>query len=107
MKHLLRTTTTVVRHKQLPSLVSCVLMDIIGSSTYLVPFFGEFFDLVWAPISAMIYWRTFGGFKGFFGGGLNFLEELLPGTDIIPTFTISWFLQYMKRKKEQDYIVVR
>jgi hypothetical protein len=48
----------------------------------------------------MIYWRTFGGFKGFFGGGLNFLEELLPGTDIIPTFTITWFIQYSRRKKE-------
>jgi hypothetical protein len=24
----------------------------------------------------------------------------LPGLDIIPTFTITWFLQYHKRNKE-------
>ena len=80
-------------------------MDLLGYATFAVPFFGEFFDLIWAPISAMIYWKTFSGFKGFFGGGFAFLEELLPGTDIIPTFTITWFLQYMKRKKEEPYAV--
>jgi hypothetical protein len=44
--------------------------------------------------------RTFGGFKGIFGGGFAFLEELLPGTDIIPTFTISWFIRYARRQKQ-------
>jgi hypothetical protein len=89
-----------VKQKPLPSLAFCILMDLIGYSSFAVPFFGEFFDLIWAPISAIIYWRTFGGIKGFLGGGFNFLEELLPGTDIIPTFTISWFMQYSRRKKE-------
>ena len=104
MKHLLRTTTTVVRHKQLPSLVSCVLMDIIGSSTYLVPFFGEFMDLAWAPISAFVYWRMFGFGKGFLGGMFSFAEELLPGMDFIPTFTITWFVQYFKRARLKSEI---
>jgi hypothetical protein len=89
-----------VKQKPLPSLAFCILMDIIGYGTFAIPFFGEFFDLIWAPISALIYWRTFGGFKGFLGGGFNFLEELLPGTDIIPTFTISWFMQYLRRRKD-------
>jgi len=78
-------------------------MDLLGCATFTVPFFGELFDVVWAPISAMIYMRTFGGFKGFLGGGFNFLEELLPGTDIIPTFTISWFLQYARRRKDNTF----
>jgi hypothetical protein len=99
-----KTKNFPVKQKPLPPLSFCLLMDLLGYATFAVPFFGEFFDLVWAPISALIYWRTFGGFKGFFGGGFNFLEELLPGTDIIPTFTITWFLQYMKRRKE-DYAV--
>ena len=43
---------------------------------------------------------VWGAAKGFFGGTFNFLEELLPGLDIIPTFTITWFLQYHKRNKE-------
>lgn len=89
-----------VQQKPLPSLSFCLLMDLLGYGTFAVPFFGEFLDLIWAPISALIYWKTFGGSKGFFGGGLNFLEELLPGTDIIPMFTITWFIQYSKRKKE-------
>ena len=93
-----------VKQKPLPPLSFCLLMDLLGYATFAVPFFGEFFDLIWAPISALIYWRTFGGFKGFFGGGLNFIEELLPGTDIIPTFTLTWFMQYMKRRKTANAV---
>ena len=89
-----------VRQKPLPPLAMCLLMDMLGCASYMIPFFGEFFDLVWAPLSAIIYWRMFGGIKGLFGGSLNFLEELLPGLDIIPTFTITWFLQYHKRSRE-------
>ena len=88
------------RQKPLPPLAMCLLMDMLGCASYALPFFGEFFDLVWAPISALIYWRMFGGFKGLFGGTFNFLEELMPGLDIIPTFTITWFLQYQKRNKQ-------
>lgn len=88
------------KQKPLPSLSFCLLMDFLGYATFAVPFFGEVLDLLWAPISALIYWKTFGFSRGLLGGGLNFLEELLPGTDIIPMFTITWFLQYSKRKKE-------
>jgi hypothetical protein len=28
---------------------------------------------------------------GQIGAVLNFIEEILPGTDIIPSFTIAWF----------------
>lgn len=93
-----------VRQKALPPLAFCILMDLIGYASFSIPFFGELFDLIWAPISAVIYMRMFGGVKGFFGGMFNFIEELLPGTDLIPTFTITWFLQYSKRKN-QPYTV--
>jgi hypothetical protein len=73
-------------------------MDLIGYATYSVPFFGEFADLIWAPISAIIFFVTFGGWKGVLGGIGNFLEELLPGTDFIPSFTIMWFLQRYRKK---------
>jgi hypothetical protein len=88
-----------VKQKPLPPLALCLLMDMLGCASYAIPFFGELFDLIWAPISALIYWRLFGGVKGFLGGGFNFIEELLPGLDIIPTFTITWFLQYHKRSR--------
>ena len=79
------------------SLVFCVLMDIIGYATYAIPVFGEFGDIIWAPISALVFYRTFGGWKGAFGGLFNFVEEILPGLDFIPSFTIMWMMQRMKK----------
>lgn len=75
------------------SLAFCIVMDLIGYATYSIPFLGEFADLVWAPISGLIFFRTFGGWKGAFGGVFNFVEEILPGLDFIPSFTITWALQ--------------
>ncbi len=86
--------------KPLPSLASCIAMDLIGMASYAVPFLGELIDLVWAPISAGIYLKMFGVKRGMLGGMVNFVEELLPGLDIIPTFTISWFLLHAKSRKE-------
>lgn len=82
-------------------------MDLLGYASFAIPVFGEVFDLLWAPASALIYMRTFGGAKGFIGGSFAFLEELLPGTDIIPTFTITWFLENAKRRKSQAITVIR
>ncbi len=79
-------------NKSNPSLAFCLLMDAIGLATYALPFFGEFADVIWAPVSALIFFRTFGGWKGAFGGIFNFVEELLPGLDFIPTFTIMYFM---------------
>jgi hypothetical protein len=93
-----KTTLPVVSQK-MPSLASCLLMDFLGYATYAIPFFGEFLDILWAPISAFIFFRMFGGVKGFFGGAFNFFEELMPGLDFIPTFTITWLLQYFCRPK--------
>ncbi len=75
------------------SLAFCIVMDFIGYATYAIPLLGEFADIIWAPISAFVFFKTFGGWKGAFGGAFNFVEELLPGLDFIPTFTLTWFLQ--------------
>jgi hypothetical protein len=88
----------VVEQKQ-PSLALCLLMDFIGYASFAVPFFGEFLDIIWAPISAIIFWRMFGGTKGVFGGIFNFFEEIMPGLDFIPTFTITWLIQYFRKEK--------
>lgn len=71
-------------------------MDAIGSAVILIPVAGE---VIWAPISAFIFWRMFGFRKGFMGGVFSFIEELIPGLDFIPTFTIMWLIQYVNRKK--------
>jgi len=83
------------------SLLFCILMDFIGYASYAVPFFGEFSDILWAPISALIFYRTFGGWKGAFGGMFNFVEELLPGLDFIPTFTLTWVFQKIWSRKSE------
>ena len=92
------TLSTPVRHKQ-PSLVLCILLDLIGYATYIIPFFGELLDLIWAPTSAFIFWMMFGGWKGAIGGVFNFIEEFLPGTDFIPTFSIMWFVNYFRSRQ--------
>jgi hypothetical protein len=95
-----RQSVVVVEPRPLPSLALCIMMDLIGYASFAVPVLGELLDIVWAPVSAMIYMKLFGFKRGFFGGVFNFVEELLPGFDIIPTFTITWFMQNAKRNKE-------
>ena len=90
--------------KRQPSLIFCILMDLVGYATYAIPVLGEFADILWAPISSVIFMATFGGFKGVLGGFGNFIEELFPGTDFIPSFTIMWFIQNMQRKNSPTVI---
>lgn len=84
--------------KKQPSLVFCILMDLVGYATYAIPGLAEIADIIWAPISSVIFIATFGGWKGALGGVGNFIEEILPGTDFIPSFTIMWFIQNMQKK---------
>ncbi|HYE55752.1 MAG TPA: hypothetical protein VD996_12955 [Chitinophagaceae bacterium] len=90
------------RYRKTPSLISCILMDVLGYATYSLPLIGELADIIWAPISALIFFRMFGGWKGAFGGLFNFAEELLPGFDFIPTFTLTWIMQYFTSNNKQE-----
>lgn len=85
-----------------PSLAICLLMDFLGYLSYSVPVLGEFSDIIWAPISAFIFFRMFGGWKGAFGGLFNFIEELLPGLDFIPSFSLMYFFQRANRPLQTD-----
>ena len=79
-------------------LLLCVFLDIIGYASYAVPILGEFGDIIWAPVSGVIFFLLFGGWRGAMGGMFNFIEELLPGTDFIPSFTIMWLMRYGQKK---------
>lgn len=96
----------MIKQQTSTSLIFCVLMDILGYATYAIPFLGEFGDIIWAPISALIFYKTFGGWKGAFGGLFNFIEEALPFTDFIPSFTIMWFLQRLRNPKQVTTIPI-
>ena len=78
----------------------CLLMDIIGMFTYAIPGLGEAADFIWAPISGALYYNLFKGKIGFFGGSFAFIEELMPGTDVIPSFTITWLLKFITFKNK-------
>lgn len=94
---------TVLRQ---PSLLLCLVLDLIGYASYAVPFLGEFADIIWAPVSGVIFFLLFGGWKGAMGGVFNFIEELIPGTDFIPSFTLMWLMrngQNKGSKKINDY----
>ena len=77
----------------LPNIGICIVMDLVGMISYFVPALAEISDIVWAPISALIFNKMFGGRLGMIGGVLNFIEEIVPFTDVIPSFTIAWFIR--------------
>ena len=66
-------------------LAACIAIDIIGSSSGLVPIVGGLTDVIWAPIAAFLL-RSFYGSNVIFA--LEFAEEVLPFTDILPLATI-------------------
>lgn len=76
-----------------PNLAICIIMDLIGMASYIIPGLTEFTDIVWAPISGFVFYLLFGGRFGVIGGTLDFLEEIIPFTDFIPSFTIAWFIR--------------
>ena len=61
--------------KRQPSLQFCMLMDAIGCIPFIaVPLLGEAFDVIWAPISAIIFYFSFGGRKATFGAAFSLAE---------------------------------
>jgi hypothetical protein len=80
-------------------------MDAIGYFTYAVPLIGEIGDILWAPVSALVFTISFGGWRGVLGGLFNFVEEILPGTDFIPSFTIAWVIQNIKNGRARGEII--
>lgn len=89
--------------KSTPSLLLCIILDATGMLSYGLPFFGELADIVWAPVSAIIFLLLFGRKKfGIRGGAFSFVEEFFPGLDFIPTFTIAWMI----RKVHSKYLTV-
>lgn len=89
---------TVKSNVKYGKLILCLLLDFVGYLSYVVPFFGEFTDVIWAPISAFLITRMFKGTIGKVGGVFAFIEEIIPGLDFIPTFTITWIYSSFIKK---------
>jgi hypothetical protein len=75
-------------------LIVGILFDLLGMATYAFPALGEVGDLAWAPIAAATFFSMYRGATGIIGGSFVFIEEIIPFTDILPTFTITWLWVY-------------
>lgn len=67
--------------------------------SYAVPVMGEFSDIIWAPIAGYLMIKMYEGQTGTTAGIIVTIEELLPGLDIIPTFTLTWIYTYVIKKQ--------
>ncbi|CAM4071027.1 hypothetical protein FLAN108750_08820 [Flavobacterium antarcticum] len=86
------------KRNQTRDLVLSLLFDAIGMMSFSIPLIGEFADVVWAPLSGLIMVWMYKGTMGKVAGVVSFVEELLPATDIIPSFTLMWFYSYFIKK---------
>jgi hypothetical protein len=74
-----------------------LLFDAIGFITFI--------DIIWAPVSAYLMTKMYKGQTGKIAGTISFIEEIIPGLDIIPTFTITWFYVHVIRSKAKETII--
>ncbi len=83
-----------------------ILFDAIGYVSFIIPGLGELIDIAWAPASALIMTKMYKGNKGKIAAAVTFIEEAMPGMDVIPTFTLMWLFTYVfKGKKTKDTII--
>ena len=75
-----------------------LVYDLAGMATVAIPVIGPFLDILWAPYAAKKMRELYPGRKGKLASVLVFIEEILPGTDIIPTFTLMYLYTYVWKK---------
>ncbi|WP_378173333.1 hypothetical protein [Aquimarina sp. SS2-1] len=77
-----------------------LIYDIIGMASLAVPFIGPFLDILWAPYAAKKMMDMYPGKKGKIASVITFIEEIIPGTDIIPSFTLMWIYTFVLNKED-------
>ena len=85
----------MINKKKYKLLVFGLLLDGIGMLSLLMPGIGEFTDLIWAPVAGWLMTRMYKGNPGKIAGLIAFIEEIVPGLDIIPSFTLMWLYTYI------------
>jgi hypothetical protein len=92
----------LVRDDKTKKLLLGLLFDGIGMLSFTIPFLGEFSDVVWAPVGAFLMTRMYKGRVGRVAGILTFVEEIIPFTDVIPSFTLTWIYTYYFQKGNKE-----
>lgn len=77
-----------------------VVFDAIGMLSFALPGIGEFSDVIWAPLASFLIYKMYKGTEGKIGGLVTFVDEIIPGLDVIPTFTLMWVYTFLIKKKE-------
>ncbi|SHI75302.1 hypothetical protein SAMN04488096_104107 [Mesonia phycicola] len=81
-------------------LLKAVIYDGIGMLSSFIPVVGPFLDIAWAPFAAKKMQEMYPSKKGKIASVLVFIEEILPFTDIVPTFTLMWLYYFVWKKNE-------
>ncbi len=82
-----------------------LFFDAVGMLSFTIPFIGEFSDVIWAPLAAWLMTRMYKGKVGQAAGVITFIEEIIPGLDVIPTFTIMWLYTYVFKRSKKGKII--
>ncbi|MEM1336522.1 MAG: hypothetical protein AAF717_18515 [Bacteroidota bacterium] len=90
--------------KRIRNLLLGLLFDGIGMSSLLIPGLGDLLDVFWAPLAGWLMTRMYKGRVGQAAGILTFIEEIVPGLDVIPSFTIMWLYTYFLAGKSKQLI---
>lgn len=88
----------VIEDNKTQKLFLGLLFDAIGMISYFVPGIAESLDVIWAPIAAFLMTKMYKGRVGKVASILTFLEEIIPFTDVVPSFTITWVYTYYFQK---------
>ncbi len=86
--------------KKIQNLLLGLLFDAIGMASYLIPGIGDLLDVFWAPLAGWLMTRMYKGKIGQAAGIITFVEEIIPGIDVVPTFTIMWLYTYVLSGKK-------
>jgi hypothetical protein len=76
-----------------------IIYDLIGMATMAIPVVGPFLDMLWAPFAAKKMKDMYKGTEGKFAAVFVFLEEILPFTDFVPSFTLMWLYTFVWKKQ--------
>ena len=76
------------------------MFDALGMVTMAIPIVGPFLDILWAPYAAKKMREMYAGEQGKIASIVVFIEEVLPITDFIPTFTLMWLYTYVWQGKK-------
>ncbi|MET7029281.1 hypothetical protein [Sediminicola luteus] len=96
---------SIIENHKIRNLFLGLVFDALGMVSFLIPGIGEFSDIIWAPISGWLMTRMYKGKIGQAAGVIAFLEELVPGLDFIPSFTLMWLYTYVIKASRKGKVI--